>query len=475
MKNLFPGQYRPSDEDLENLWKDATFVFDTNVLLNLYSYPESLRDIFLSVLDKISTRSWIPYHVALEFHRNRFSRIKQANTPLLTLRDRIRTTSEELETEIKDIEFEKRNTGVDNLEERLQSVKIATAQLAEALDKACDRLPKIGLDDPIAQRLAELFEKSVGLPPKDQAALDSLIQDGSDRYEKKIPPGFKDAKDKKDIKYYDREITYQAMFGDLIIWRQTIDHIRENSIKNVIYITGDRKEDWWNILDKKTLGPLPDLVREFTEKSNVDRFWMYTADQFLRYAETYLSVKEVTPETIEQVREISAQNEEDSKFPHYWSKSVGHTELADPTNDRGNMIFDFNPRVKNRLPHSEVEQVFADWARRNHGAAELIHHSFPDIIIPTAEGPIGYEILSSRAGLGGMLKRIVEVANRSRSLSFEISIAVILLDDVDDRTIDNLLNKAAILLEKTRVRNVIVGDLSMSTYKVRKTLRMPIE
>lgn len=473
MKNLFPGQYRPSNDDLAVIWKNGTFVFDTNVLLNLYSYPESLREIFISVLEKISGRSWIPYHVALEFHRNRFARIKQANTPLLNLRDRIRTTSEELEAEIKDIEFEKRNTGVDNLEERLQSVKQATAQLAEALDKACERLPKIGLDDPIAQRLSTLFEKNVGLPPKDQTSLDLLIQDGSDRYEKRIPPGFKDAKEKKEVKYFDREITYPAMFGDLIIWRQTIGYAKENNLKNVIFVTGDRKEDWWNIVEKKTLGPLPDLVREFIEKANVERFWIYTADQFLKYAETYLSAKEVTPETVEQVREISAQNVVDSKFADYWPEYANQILPVATAIDNGNTAFASNFRKRNLSPSSRIEEAFAAWAQSHHGVSEVIYPSFPDIIIPTSEGLIGYEILLSNAGVNGMLKRIVAAAQRARSIHFEFNLVVVFLDDPTDRIIDNFLAKAGVLLEKTRIRSVIVGDVALNTFSIRKILRMP--
>jgi hypothetical protein len=481
MKQLFPGQYRPSDEELTKLWEHGTFVFDTNVLLNLYSYPESLREIFVSVLEKICGRSWIPYHVALEFHRNRFSRIKQANTPLLNLRDRIRTTSEELEGEIKEIEFEKRNTGVDNLEERLLAVKQATSLLAEALDKACERLPKIGLDDPIAQRLSTLFEKNVGAPPKDQTTLDLMLQDGSDRYEKKIPPGFRDAKDKKDIKYYDREITYPAMFGDLIVWRQTVKHSKENGLKDVLFITGDRKEDWWHIVEGKTLGPLPDLIREFLEKTGAERFWMYTADQFLKYAETYLSAKEVTPETIEQVREISAQNEDKLKFQNYWKElpSFEHVLPKHVFEKNEDSALIFSHEEYNRLrevsgaPSSQAERIFSEWLKRHHETKDLIYSTFPDIVVPTSEGIFGYEIFSTSAGLRGMVKRISDAADRASALPFEVTMVVILMSDTADGTIDNFLGKLGLVLEQSSVRKVIVGDIFLHEFNVRQILRMP--
>lgn len=480
MKNFFPGQYRPSDDDLALAWKNGTFVFDTNVLLNLYSYPESVREIFISVLEKICDRSWIPYHVALEFHRNRFARIKQANTPLLNLRDRIRATSVELENEIKDIEFEKRNTGVDNLEERLQSVKVATSLLAEALDKACERLPQIGLDDPIAKRISVLFEKKVGFPPVDQAALDAIIHDGDDRYEKKIPPGFKDMKEKKDIKFHDREITYPAMFGDLIIWRQVIGHVKNANINDVIFVTGDRKEDWWHIVDRKTLGPLPDLVREFMDKSGAERFWMYTADQFLKYAETYLSAKEVTPETVEQVREISNQNKFELKDLDYSDILRSFDNVLPKFLDNKFQVsknsLNRNKRVHARVINNsftQLTQKFIDWLHRHHEVKDLIHSDFPDIIVSTENGVFGYELISTSVGLQGLLKKAQQIADIAVSLEYELSIAVLLRDDVADEVIDRFLGSLCSVLARSSVRRVIVGDLFLNEFNVRKVLRVP--
>jgi hypothetical protein len=40
MKSIFPGHYELAPNELRELWKEAVFVFDTNVLLNLYRYPQ---------------------------------------------------------------------------------------------------------------------------------------------------------------------------------------------------------------------------------------------------------------------------------------------------------------------------------------------------------------------------------------------------------------------------------------------------
>ena len=37
MKSLYPGNFKPSDADIQKMWEKSLFVFDTNVFLNLYS------------------------------------------------------------------------------------------------------------------------------------------------------------------------------------------------------------------------------------------------------------------------------------------------------------------------------------------------------------------------------------------------------------------------------------------------------
>lgn len=52
MRDLFPGFYRPSEEEFHRVWQEGIFVLDTNVLLNLY-YPEEARNEFLNLMRNI--------------------------------------------------------------------------------------------------------------------------------------------------------------------------------------------------------------------------------------------------------------------------------------------------------------------------------------------------------------------------------------------------------------------------------------
>ena len=71
MKKLFPGYYRPSDEDFAEMWQKAIFAFDANMLLNIYRYTPQTRDSFFEVLEKLRERVWLPYQAAQEFQARR--------------------------------------------------------------------------------------------------------------------------------------------------------------------------------------------------------------------------------------------------------------------------------------------------------------------------------------------------------------------------------------------------------------------
>lgn len=71
LRDLFPGYYKPSENDFKAMWKDGIFVLDTSALLNLYRYTSGTRDELFRILEQLRDRLWMPYQVGLEFSRNR--------------------------------------------------------------------------------------------------------------------------------------------------------------------------------------------------------------------------------------------------------------------------------------------------------------------------------------------------------------------------------------------------------------------
>jgi len=75
----------PSPDVIKALWKEAIFVFDTNVLLDIYRSQPETRNLLLETLKGLENKSWLPHRVAYEFRRNRRSVIAEANFNLSEL------------------------------------------------------------------------------------------------------------------------------------------------------------------------------------------------------------------------------------------------------------------------------------------------------------------------------------------------------------------------------------------------------
>src|SRR4051794_18576954 len=73
MRTLFPGYFRLSDDELAKLWEDAFFVFDANVLLNVYRYSPAAKAALKQVFNVLQGRMWVPFQAAEEFQRNRLN------------------------------------------------------------------------------------------------------------------------------------------------------------------------------------------------------------------------------------------------------------------------------------------------------------------------------------------------------------------------------------------------------------------
>lgn len=135
-------------------------------------------------------------------------------------------------------------------------------------------------EDEILDKILTIFEGRVG-EKIDDAELNVIKEEGKKRYDKAIPPGYKDDKKKKN-----QEDDNNA-YGDLIIWKQIIKYAKEKSV-GIVYVTHDQKEDWWNIVKGKTIGPRIELRQEFMAETNQE-FHMYSMNSFIS---TYNKINE---------------------------------------------------------------------------------------------------------------------------------------------------------------------------------------
>ncbi len=285
MKSTFKEYHQYTEQEFKALCKNCLFVFDTNTLLNMYRYSRETVDIYFKVLTKLKEKRqlWIPYQVGYEFHEERINVISEYEGSYDAILSILKRAESDIQTKYKHHPFLdlKGITG--------KGLSSAEAAIKEAKGKH----PKWLENDEVLEKMNELFEGNVG-GNYDETKLCEIRKEGTERYDKKIPPGFKD--DKKDD---------NKKFGDLILWYQIIDKANESK-KPIVFISGDVKEDWWLEKNGKRIMPLPQLRKEMYEKANVD-FHIYTPDQFLKWNET--DENKIDDRTIKEVRRIGELEE----------------------------------------------------------------------------------------------------------------------------------------------------------------------
>ena len=71
MKERFKEYIAPEEEEKRTIWENATIVFDTNILFNLYRYTAETRDDLLAVMEEHRDHLWMPYQVGFEYFNKR--------------------------------------------------------------------------------------------------------------------------------------------------------------------------------------------------------------------------------------------------------------------------------------------------------------------------------------------------------------------------------------------------------------------
>jgi hypothetical protein len=308
MKGLFPQYAVWSNRKYEDIWKEALFVFDANVLLNLYRYQASTRDELLKVLEHLSGRIWVPYHVALEFQRNRLKVVAEQNRRFSEVRRTIEKAKEGLVADLDRLQLPKRHSLI-NPQSLVTGFESLVAAFLTELDTLQETQQKLTATDLLKDRIEALFEGRVGIPPKDQVAVDELQKQAETRFKLMIPPGYQDADKGKDEPdgYIHGGILYKRKYGDYIVWQQLLAHAKASNSKAVIFVTDDGKDDWWLRIDsdgRKTIGARPELIEEARLSASVESFLMYKPEGFLKYAKEFLKAQ-VSEETLSDVREVS--------------------------------------------------------------------------------------------------------------------------------------------------------------------------
>ena len=182
-------------------------------------------------------------------------------------------------------------------------------------------------NDDILKVIGEYFTEKVG-NEFEKDTYTSLCKEAENRYANRIPPGYKDA-GKNDGDDLDKR-----KYGDFILWKQVIEKSK-TSKQNVIFVTDDKKEDWWLEQSGKTIGPRPELIKEFQEETQ-QLIYMYQSDRFFEYANSYYndSVDERALDEIRELVNLDEKRKERYDFINFKRKQINEHELERLFNEK---------------------------------------------------------------------------------------------------------------------------------------------
>lgn len=286
MKSQFIGFYKEILVDTVQLLQKATIVIDTNVLLDVYRYSKATASQILQMMDSFKEQLWMPYQVAFEYHKDRNNKV---------LGGHVRTYSKlikSIDDWKKTFDEERKHPFLEEAD--IKALKQNLENIRSILCKGRENCSQLIREDEYKRRIADLYEGKLG---EDYSSDDkiSLIKEAKIRYEKQIPPGYKDSN--KD----DNEC------GDYLIWRQMIDFAKEKQCP-IIFVSNDVKEDWIEDVAGIKLGPRPELIDEFYKETK-QLFYCYDLDQFIKLSNSQVVTKEAKEEIENRLKEQQSQND----------------------------------------------------------------------------------------------------------------------------------------------------------------------
>lgn len=194
MNDVFKSHNDITEEDFTKLWEKGLFVFDTNVLLDLYRLPESAKKDLLNILNdnKINNRVWLPFQVVLEFTHNKLEAISDQKNKFNTVRtiindsiDETKIVYDNLFEKLNKLQLKKRHSAInpdeyidDNLfKESLNKLN----KFLKELDKLDAKQPDVNNKDSLKDEISKIFKNKIGASfTKDE--LETIFTEGILRY-----------------------------------------------------------------------------------------------------------------------------------------------------------------------------------------------------------------------------------------------------------------------------------------------------
>lgn len=272
---------------IDNIKNDCLFVIDANVLLTPFTTGikslEAIRKVYNQL--KMEDRIYVPAQAAREFLDNRATKLGDIHEALSKKMNQNfnYVGSHPLLAEL---------TEHKSLEEKEKQLKDAIKAYRDEIGKVLAVVKSWGWNDPVSSMYQEVLSDRV--LSDDNLDYAEISKDLDIRNELHIPPGYKDQS--KDFN----------LAGDLVVWYEILI-LGEQKDKNVVFVSGEEKSDWWHKSGKDTLYPRFELVDEFRRRTNGKSFHIISLSRLLELFDIDIEVVEEVKREESYLTNISAQ------------------------------------------------------------------------------------------------------------------------------------------------------------------------
>ena len=238
-------------------------AFDTNALLLPYNLSKddlsALSDVFGTLGSE--DRLFIPARCLREFINLRDRKLADLIGGLNNKKSKLIAAEDTLSPLFKTMEEYK------ELEKAASEMNSARKTYLAAYGKIVDRIRQWRGDDPVTSIYREVFSASRVV--EHDLSLEDAKREWQKRLLNKIPPGYKDGgKDDQGV-------------GDFIIWMSLLRLGRENK-RDLIFVTGEEKADWFVRAGNEPIYPRPELIDEYRRSSSGRNIRLSTLHELLR-------------------------------------------------------------------------------------------------------------------------------------------------------------------------------------------------
>lgn len=341
-RKIYPNAgdiFSVTSEPLSKIKNKAIYFLDTNALLLPYTTSSKsiaeIEKVYKQLIDK--KHLFIPSQVAREFAKNRPEKIKEIFQQLSRKRSKLPNL---YSGKYPLLSESKPYQEAIQLEEAIDS---SIKKYAAKLNEVVDQIKNWSWDDPVTKTYNSLFNE--GIIVETSMTEEQIEENLQLRYEHKIPPGYKDGGKEDDG------------IGDLLIWLTILEYAKKLR-KDVIFVSGEEKADWFHRSEGQILYPRFELIAEFREKAIKKSFHIIKLSELLEVFGA--------DETV--VKELEFE-------------------------ERSSMVLSFADFRKNRR---KVESAIYNWLFDSYSGnyeLRLEELGFPDIIMSNKSERVGVEIL----------------------------------------------------------------------------------